>query len=117
MKMMKVTSMRACLLAAGFMAAMSLTVAGMPNGAQTPDTLEIYYIDTEGGQATLFVGPTGESLLVESGNAGDRDLGRIIDTLGLAGVDRIDHMWTTHYHGDHMGALLALAERNPIMRF
>jgi hypothetical protein len=45
-----------------------------------PGTLNIYYIDTEGGQSTLFVSPTGESL-VDSGNAGDRDLGRIVDTL------------------------------------
>ncbi len=80
-------------------------------------TLNIYYIDTEGGQSTLFVGPTGESLLVDTGNAGDRDLGRIIETLKSAGVKQIDHMWTTHYHGDHVGALLALAKQFPIMHF
>lgn len=80
-------------------------------------TLNIYYIDTEGGQSTLFVGPTGESLLVDTGNAGDRDLGRIVETLNAAGVKRIDHMWTTHYHGDHVGALLALAKQFPMMHF
>ena len=82
-----------------------------------PGTLTIYYIDTEGGQSTLFVGPTGESLLVDTGNAGDRDLGRIVETLTAAGVTRIDHLWTTHYHGDHVGALLALAKQVPVMRF
>ena len=82
-----------------------------------PGTLSIYYIDTEGGQSTLFVGPTGESLLVDTGNAGDRDLGRIVETLAGAGVTRIDHLWTTHYHGDHVGALLALAKRLPVMHF
>jgi competence protein ComEC len=80
-------------------------------------TLNIYYIDTEGGQSTLFVGPSGESLLVDTGNAGDRDLGRIVETLNAAGVKRIDHMWTTHYHGDHVGALLALAKQFPMMHF
>jgi beta-lactamase superfamily II metal-dependent hydrolase len=80
-------------------------------------TLDIYYIDTEGGQATLFVGPTGESLLVDTGNAGERDLGRILETLDMAGVSRIDHLWTTHYHGDHVGSLLALAEQVPVGRF
>ena len=49
-------------------------------------TLNIYYIDTEGGQSTLFVGPTGESLLVDTGNAGERDLGRIVEALRTAGV-------------------------------
>lgn len=80
-------------------------------------TLQIYYIDTEGGQSTLFVGPTGESLLVDTGNAGERDLERILATLDTAGVERIDHMWSTHYHGDHIGSLLALAERVPIGHF
>lgn len=79
--------------------------------------LNIYYIDTEGGQSTLFVGPTGESLLVDTGNAGERDLGRIIETLELAEVSQIDHLWTTHYHGDHIGALLGLAAAVPVLHF
>ena len=88
-------------------------------GAQTNagKTLDIYFIDTEGGQSTLFVSPTGESMLVDSGNAGGRDLDRILATLGAAGVKQIDHMWSTHYHGDHIGALEELAKRVPIKRF
>jgi beta-lactamase superfamily II metal-dependent hydrolase len=79
--------------------------------------LTIYYIDTEGGQSTLFVSPGGESLLVDTGNPGERDLGRIVETLGTAGVKQLDHLWTTHYHGDHVGSLLALAKQVPVMRF
>ena len=83
-------------------------------GAQTQKgTLNIYYVDTEGGQSTLFVGPSGESLLVDTGNAGERDLGRIVETLRTAGVTKIDHMWTTHFHGDHVGALLAAMVAGP----
>ena len=93
-------------------------VAGLVS-AQTSagKTLDIYYIDTEGGQSTLFVGPTGESLLVDTGNAGDRDLDRIVAALDAAGVKQIDHMWTTHYHGDHVGAMEELAKRVPIKHF
>ncbi|MEO8483270.1 MAG: MBL fold metallo-hydrolase [Acidobacteriota bacterium] len=80
-------------------------------------TLDVYYIDTEGGQSTLFVSPTGESLLVDTGNGGDRDLGRIVETLNAAGVKQIDHLWTTHFHGDHVGALLALAKQMPVLHF
>lgn len=80
-------------------------------------TLDIYYVDTEGGQSTLFVSPTGESLLVDTGNGGERDLGRITDTLKAAGITKIDHLWTTHYHGDHIGALLALAKQFPVGHF
>ena len=87
-------------------------------GAQSrTGTLSIYYIDTEGGQSTLFVGPTGESLLVDTGNAGERDLGRIVETLRTAGVAKIDHLWTTHYHGDHVGALLEVAKQFPVGHF
>jgi len=86
-------------------------------GQASTGSLDIYYIDTEGGQSTLFVSPAGESLLVDTGNAGDRDLGRIVDTLKSAGVKQIDHMWTTHYHGDHVGSLFNLAKQVPIMRF
>src|SRR4051794_22868812 len=91
-------------------------IMSLPAQAAT-GTLNIYYIDTEGGQSTLFVGPTGESLLVDTGNAGDRDLGRIVETVKAAGVKQIDHMWTTHYHGDHVGSLLALAKQIPMMHF
>ncbi len=105
--------MRAVIIAA---LCVTAGIAGLLAQART-GTLSIYYIDTEGGQSTLFVGPSGESLLVDTGNAGERDLGRIIETLETADVKRIDHMWTTHYHGDHVGALLALAKQMPIARF
>jgi len=95
-------------LTAGIMGLLAQTGTG---------TLNIYYIDTEGRQSTLFLSPTGESLLVDTGNAGDRDLGRIVDTLKAAGVKQIDHLWTTHYHGDHVGSLVALSKQIPIMHF
>src|SRR3954468_10023971 len=95
-----------------------VVVAALGLAAQArTGTLTIYYIDTEGGQSTLFVGPAGESLLVDTGNAGDRDLGRIADTLRAADVTKIDHLWITHYHGDHVGALLELAKQFPVTHF
>src|SRR5215218_8849332 len=95
-----------------------LAAAVLAVGAQVrTGTLSIYYIDSEGGQSTLFIGPDGESMLVDTGNAGDRDLGRIADTLRTAGVTKIDHLWTTHYHGDHVGALLELAKQFPVGHF
>lgn len=105
--------MRAVVIAVWCVVAAALGVAAQGRTG----TLTIYYIDTEGGQSTLFVGPTGESLLVDSGNAGDRDLGRIVDALRTAGVAKIDHLWTTHYHGDHVGALLELAKQVSVARF
>jgi beta-lactamase superfamily II metal-dependent hydrolase len=99
-------------------AVLGVLAAVLSGAAQVrPGTLRIYYIDTEGGQSTLFVGPLGDSLLVDTGNPGDRDLGRITDTLRTAGVARIDHLWITHYHGDHVGSLLELAKRFPVGHF
>ena len=102
-----------------FIAALALLMGSCIGVAAGSDraALDIYYIDTEGGQSTLFVGPTGESLLVDTGNPGERDLSRIAETLRSAGVSRIDHLWTTHFHGDHVGALLELAKQFPIRHF
>jgi competence protein ComEC len=100
---------------------MALALAVMPtSSAQAPasgKTLDIYFIDTEGGQATLYVSPSGQSLLVDTGNAGERDLGRILEVLNLAGVKQIDHMFLTHYHGDHYGSMPELSKRIPIRHF
>jgi competence protein ComEC len=90
--------------------------------AQTRDqkTLDIYLIDVEGGNATLFVSPSGESLLIDAGNGGAaaaRDADRIVAAVKDAGLRQIDHHITTHYHGDHFGGLSELAARVPIREF
>jgi competence protein ComEC len=79
--------------------------------------LTIYVVDTEGGKAVLFVSPTGQSLLIDSGNPGDRDLERIMAAIADAGLERIDYLLITHYHVDHVGGLQALAKRIPIAHF
>ena len=83
-------------------------------------TLDIYTIDVEGGNATLLVSPSGESLLIDSGNGGNaapRDAGRILDAVRDAGLRQIDHLITTHWHGDHFGGMSELASRIPIKNF
>ena len=67
--------------------------------AQTRTTFDIYVVDVEGGNATLFVAPSGESLLIDTGNGGQaaaRDAGRIMAAVTDAGLERIDHLITTH---------------------
>src|SRR5438445_12425588 len=79
---------------------------------QSAKTLNIYVIDVEGGNATLFVTPSGESLLIDTGNIGaaaPRDAGRIIAAMKDAGLQQIDHLIITHWHGDHLGGLAELA--------
>ena len=88
--------------------------------ARTGKTLDIYVVDVEGGNATLFVAPSGESLLIDTGNGGaaaPRDAGRIVAAARDAGVTRIDHLVTTHWHGDHVGGLGEFATRMPIRHF
>jgi competence protein ComEC len=82
--------------------------------------LEIYVVDVEGGNATLLVSPSGESLLIDTGNAGAaaaRDAGRIMAAATDAKVQQIDHLVTTHWHGDHFGGMAELAGRIPIREF
>ena len=77
--------------------------------------LDIYWIDTEGGAATLIVTPSGETLLIDSGNPGPRDSDRIFKAVTRdAGMKRIDHLVTTHYHTDHFGGASVLAQLLPI---
>ena len=83
-------------------------------------TLDIYIVDVEGGNATLFVSPSGESLLIDTGNIGagaPRDAGRIIAEMKDAGVQQIDHLITTHWHGDHFGGMAELASKVTIREF
>jgi len=89
-------------------------------------TLDIYVVDVEGGNATLFVSPSGESLLVDSGNGGPtgagpanavRDAGRILAAAKAAGLTQIDHLVTTHWHSDHFGGMAELAAHIPIRHF
>jgi beta-lactamase superfamily II metal-dependent hydrolase len=82
-------------------------------------TLDVYFIDVEGGQATLYVTPAGQSMLVDAGWPGfnNRDSDRIIKAARDAGVKQIDFLVVTHYHGDHVGGVPQLAERMPIKTF
>jgi beta-lactamase superfamily II metal-dependent hydrolase len=81
--------------------------------------LEIYLIDVEGGQATLFVAPSGESLLVDTGWSGNnsRDANRIAAAAKHAGVKAIDYLLITHFHEDHVGGVPQLAAKMPIHNF
>ncbi len=88
--------------------------------SRTGDALRIYLVDVEGGNATLFVSPAGESLLIDTGNGGAnaaRDVGRIMAAVEDAGLQQIDHLITTHWHGDHFGGMTELAARIPIRHF
>ncbi len=78
-------------------------------------TLDIYWIDSEGGGSTLIVTPAGESVLIDSGNPGGRDARRIHQVATqTAGLKRIDHYVTTHFHIDHYGGSVELAALLPI---
>jgi len=88
-------------------------------GAPKSSALDIYFIDTEGGQATLFVSPSGESMLVDTGWPGfeGRDAKRIAAAAKVAGVTQIDYLVITHYHVDHAGGVPQLAALLPIKHF
>ncbi|MBV9183797.1 MAG: MBL fold metallo-hydrolase, partial [Acidobacteria bacterium] len=83
------------------------------------NSLETYFIDVEGGQATLFVTPARESLLIDTGwpDHDGRDAERITAAATSAGLNRIDYVLITHYHTDHVGGVPQLAARIPIGTF
>ena len=109
-------------IAAVFVVVLALTAAGLMQPQNAPAqtrNLEIYWIDVEGGAATLFISPTGESLLFDTGfpGNGDRDAKRIHAAAQKAGLRQIDHAVISHWHGDHVGGLAALSKMIPIGKF
>src|SRR5262244_1115560 len=99
-----------------------LVLAGADRtAAQARKTLDIYVVDVEGGNATLFVSPSGGSVLIDTGNlapeAAARDAERIMAAARDAGLTQIDHLITTHWHGDHFGGMAELAKRIPIRHY
>jgi len=83
------------------------------------NTLDIYFVDVEGGQATLIVTPKGESVLVDAGwpTPDKRDATRIAAAARRAGLDHIDYLVVTHHHLDHVGGVEQLAETIPVRTF
>jgi len=87
--------------------------------AKAPKPLQIYFIDVEGGQATLVVSPSRESMLIDTGwpDFNGRDAERIARAAKAAKIKQIDYVLITHYHRDHVGGVTQLAERMKIVTF
>lgn len=121
------------MISAAAVIAAATQAAAVPygHGGSLADTLDIYFIDVEGGKATLVVTPTGESLLLDAGFAGEegrfdskpgdpakaRDPQRILAAARDAGLSRIDHMLVSHYHADHFGGVIELSQLIPIVEY
>ncbi|MHC4996333.1 MAG: ComEC/Rec2 family competence protein [Planctomycetota bacterium] len=97
-------------IAVGVIATLALVTPTVQAG-----TLDVYWVDVEGGAATLIVTPAGESVLIDTGNPGQRDAGRIHRVATeVAGLKQIDFLITTHYDRDHFGGAADLAKLMPI---
>jgi competence protein ComEC len=94
------------------LAAIALTAQG-----RSTKPLQIWVVDVEGGKAALYVTPTGETAIIDTGFPGARDLDRIVAAIDDAGVKRIDYLVSTHYHIDHIGNTIELAKRYPVGTF
>src|SRR5579864_8954590 len=91
----------------------------LPGAARAAKTLDMYFVDVEGGQSTLVVSPSGQSLLIDAGYAGfsGRDADRIWAAAKAAGVKHIDTLLITHFHDDHVGGVPNLVQRLPVTTF
>jgi competence protein ComEC len=96
------------LLGLGFCALASAFAGGKDK------TLEVYWIDSEGGGSTLIVTPNDESVLIDTGNPGGRDPARIVAAAKAAGLTKIDYILLTHYHTDHFGGGAEVAQQLPV---
>jgi competence protein ComEC len=106
----------ACATMSGLFVAATACAAPRP---QAKKMLQIYFVDVEGGQATLFVTPAGQSLLIDAGWPGNdgRDADRIVAAAKKAGVSKLNYALITHFHSDHGGGLPQLVSRIPVETF
>jgi competence protein ComEC len=106
-------------VAAGFLLLLLAILPATAAPESTKNALRVYFVDVEGGQATLFVTPANESLLIDTGWPGHerRDADRIVAAAKNAGINKIDYVLITHFHTDHVGGLPQLAAKIPINAF
>ncbi len=106
--------MRQLIIASAF-----LLCALVPHANAQQATLDIYWIDVEGGAATLIVTPDRQSVLMDAGfnQEDERDAQRIQAAMADAGITELDYFIASHFHGDHVGGVPALAGRVPIKQF
>jgi beta-lactamase superfamily II metal-dependent hydrolase len=106
------------MLAALLTLSLGLFVAAEP-GPASPKGLQIYFVDVEGGQSTLFVTPEGKSLLIDTGwpDNNGRDAGRIAAAAKDAKISKIDFVLITHFHDDHVGGAPQLTAKVPVGTF
>jgi len=98
-----------------FVGALAFATATSALAGKSDGRLDIYWSDSDGGGSTLIVTPAGESVLIDSGNPGGRDSGRILNVLtNTAGLRQIDHLVITHLHIDHFGGAAELAAAVPV---
>jgi beta-lactamase superfamily II metal-dependent hydrolase len=100
-----------------FVALCALMASFAAAGAQK--SLEIFFVDVEGGQSTLFVAPGGHSLLIDTGFGYNayRDANRIVAAAKAAKIKKIDYLLITHYHQDHVGGVPQLVSKLPVGTF
>lgn len=102
-----------------FLACIVVTALFAASAFAKAANLQIYFIDVEGGQSTLLVAPSGQSLLVDTGwpDSNGRDADRIVAAMTNAGIKQIDYLLITHYHTDHVGGVPQLLERVKVGAF
>src|SRR5215469_13492546 len=102
-----------------FLFCVLISVPSFTAAASSSKPLEIYFIDVEGGQSTLVVSPSGESVLIDAGWPGyeGRDADRILAAAHQAGITEINYVLITHYHRDHVGGVPQLLDGMKIGTF
>jgi len=72
-------------------------------------TMEIHFINVGQSASTLIIGPTGETMLIDTGDF-RTDGKHVLSYLKEHDIGRIDHLVVTHNDADHIGGNAAVIE-------
>lgn len=82
----------------------SSSPSSLPNG-----TLSVHFINVGQSVSTLIIGPTGETMLIDTGHFQD-DGEWVLQYLKRHNITRLDHLVVTHNDADHIGGNAAIIE-------
>jgi beta-lactamase superfamily II metal-dependent hydrolase len=83
--------------------------------AQANGHLQIHFMDVGQGDGAVLISPSGQIVLFDAGKDMKRkDCTRVVSYLDQLHISKIDYLFVSHYHFDHIGCIPDVLEQFPL---